>query len=568
MKNKGYFGGQKNTEKSAISKTSLIVIIVIAFFIPAIAAALLLMGGSGDTDTVAEKYTQVSLYFEDELLFEEKSTLQDTEKSVLVDIFSPMSETLMQINAPLRDIENEKMLRVIIITESSSNEYNCYFSEKDGESFCIGTNNTVYRINNDVAFSFISSAYSEVLHSNAIPPKLSTTSNDTVIPFSANWKYKALDGKMINAVKVNTTSEELVYDMAGALGLNFEVEPDSCTVEIYTGGIITEKLNSSDLSSITVEPGTTLQFKVTATWEETDTSAFAGTVSYNFKALLRDRSEFIVNKTALDVGDFIVVSATNIIDTSKIQFSSSPDIGFSPVFFKDGDLVRALIPFNYNLDEGLYKLTFTHGAATETVDIELSASSASFLEAIYAEELSTFNTITSQSSLNELNNIINALGREGSAYIFFRTPFIDYADNPSLSLRYNYGTLFETADGKSTHTLQGVEYTSTATLATSVTALNSGIVLSTGSCEYLGNFVIIEHGMGLRTVYGHLSSIAVQKGDNVARSQVIGTSGSLTDKSANGVLVMCYVFDVAVDYTKIAGQEILPSQTDKEVSSR
>ncbi len=555
MKNKGYFGGQKNTEKSAISKTSLIVIIVIAFFIPAIAATLLLMGGSGDTDTVTEKYTQVSIYYEDELLFEEKSTPQDTEKSVLVDIFSPMSETLTQINAPLREIENEKTLRIIIATESSSNEYNCYFSEKDGESFCIG-GNTVYRINNDVAFSFMSSAYSEVLHSSAIPPKLSTTSNDTVIPYSANWRYKALDGKMIDAVKVKTTSEELLYDMAGALGLNFEVEPDSCTVEIYNNGIITEKLDSSDLSSITVEPGTTLQFKVTATWEESETSSFAGTVTYSFKALLRDRSEFTVNKTSLAVGDFIMVSATNIIDTSKIQFSSTPDIGFSPVFLNDGDLVKALIPFDYDLDEGLYKLTFTHGAATETIDIELSASSASFIEAIYAEDLSTFNTITSQSSLNELNNIINALGREGSEYIFFRTPFIDYANTPSLSLRYNYGTVFETADGKVTHTLQGVEYTSKGTLAASVTALNSGIVLSTGSSAYLGNFVIIEHGMGLRTVYGHLGSITVHKGDNVSKSQVIGTCGKLTNASANGVLVMCYVFDVAVDYRKIAGQDI------------
>ena len=119
----------------------------------------------------------------------------------------------------------------------------------------------------------------------------------------------------------------------------------------------------------------------------------------------------------------------------------------------------------------------------------------------------------------------------------------------------------------SSHTLQGVEYTVTDSSSLSITALNSGTVLSTGNCAYLGNFVIIEHGMGLRTVYGHLSSISVQKGDNVAKDQVIGKSGRLTDTSENGVLIMCYVFNTAIDYTKIAGQDSLLISIEKEVPS-
>ena len=41
-----------------------------------------------------------------------------------------------------------------------------------------------------------------------------------------------------------------------------------------------------------------------------------------------------------------------------------------------------------------------------------------------------------------------------------------------------------------------------------------------------GNFVIIDHGGGIATAYGHQSSIAVTDGESVAQGQVIGYVGS------------------------------------------
>ena len=46
--------------------------------------------------------------------------------------------------------------------------------------------------------------------------------------------------------------------------------------------------------------------------------------------------------------------------------------------------------------------------------------------------------------------------------------------------------------------------------------------------DYLGifgNCVVIDHGMGLQTLYAHLSSINVQNGDIVMKDQAIGRSG-------------------------------------------
>jgi len=41
-----------------------------------------------------------------------------------------------------------------------------------------------------------------------------------------------------------------------------------------------------------------------------------------------------------------------------------------------------------------------------------------------------------------------------------------------------------------------------------------------------GNYIIIDHGNGLQTVYGHLSAIYVQAGESVGRGQVIGAEGT------------------------------------------
>lgn len=45
-------------------------------------------------------------------------------------------------------------------------------------------------------------------------------------------------------------------------------------------------------------------------------------------------------------------------------------------------------------------------------------------------------------------------------------------------------------------------------------------------CLSYGKWVLIEHGNGLSTLYGHLSLIRVQKGDTIERSGLIGYSGS------------------------------------------
>jgi murein DD-endopeptidase MepM/ murein hydrolase activator NlpD len=58
-----------------------------------------------------------------------------------------------------------------------------------------------------------------------------------------------------------------------------------------------------------------------------------------------------------------------------------------------------------------------------------------------------------------------------------------------------------------------------------VVASNTGKVLFAEELGIYGNCVIIDHGMGVQSLYAHLSSIAVQAGETVAKQQELGRSG-------------------------------------------
>ena len=75
-------------------------------------------------------------------------------------------------------------------------------------------------------------------------------------------------------------------------------------------------------------------------------------------------------------------------------------------------------------------------------------------------------------------------------------------------------------------------------------ASNSGVVVFTGSLGIYGNTIIIDHGMGLMSLYGHLSEISVKEGQFVKKGEIIGRTGNtgfaLGDHLHFGIVVQGY----------------------------
>jgi len=70
---------------------------------------------------------------------------------------------------------------------------------------------------------------------------------------------------------------------------------------------------------------------------------------------------------------------------------------------------------------------------------------------------------------------------------------------------------------------------------TEVLASFSGTVKECGEDKELGKYILLDHGQGIETKYGHLNKIKVKKGEEVKKGKTIGESGS-TGKSTGAHL--------------------------------
>ena len=79
-------------------------------------------------------------------------------------------------------------------------------------------------------------------------------------------------------------------------------------------------------------------------------------------------------------------------------------------------------------------------------------------------------------------------------------------------------------NGKLASVHRGLDYR--AKPSTPVAAINSGRIILARPLYYEGGCVVVDHGLGLMSVYMHLSTIEVTVGQTVRRGQIVALSGA------------------------------------------
>jgi murein DD-endopeptidase MepM/ murein hydrolase activator NlpD len=127
--------------------------------------------------------------------------------------------------------------------------------------------------------------------------------------------------------------------------------------------------------------------------------------------------------------------------------------------------------------------------------------------------------------LRRINNqTITELAAKTSQEVLWRGPFkqlLNTAVEAGFADQRTYVYKGEEVD-RQVHL--GFDLASTA--GASVRAANRGRVMHAGWLGIYGNCVILDHGMGLMSLYAHLSSIGVQVGDLVDLDAELGRSGA------------------------------------------
>lgn len=100
--------------------------------------------------------------------------------------------------------------------------------------------------------------------------------------------------------------------------------------------------------------------------------------------------------------------------------------------------------------------------------------------------------------------------------------------------------------GEPIDTAYHLGYDLSVTRQTPVDAANAGTVAYAGDLGIYGNTVMLDHGLGLYTLYSHLSSVDVKAGDAVAKRQVLGRTGETGLAAGDHLHFGVYLHGVAV----------------------
>ncbi|MFP6626528.1 MAG: M23 family metallopeptidase [Deltaproteobacteria bacterium] len=117
------------------------------------------------------------------------------------------------------------------------------------------------------------------------------------------------------------------------------------------------------------------------------------------------------------------------------------------------------------------------------------------------------------------NKMLAAIWATHSPQRLWRGAFLKPADGP-LGSPFGLRRIF---NGKPRSPHAGLDIRATA--GSPVHASNHGRVVYAGELFFSGNTVIIDHGLGLYTLYAHLLKMYVKQGGSVERAELIGRVG-------------------------------------------
>ena len=114
---------------------------------------------------------------------------------------------------------------------------------------------------------------------------------------------------------------------------------------------------------------------------------------------------------------------------------------------------------------------------------------------------------------------LNKIYASSKSFPFFTEPFRLPLNSLITSI---YGTKRIYNNKKQSQHL-GVDFR--AKIGVDIKTANSGRVVVARNLYYTGNTVTIDHGLGIFSIYGHLSEIYLQEGDYVPQGTILGKSG-------------------------------------------
>ena len=341
-------------------------------------------------------------------------------------------------------------------------------------------------------------------------------------PSGGEWMIKKPDGNFYpstipNELK-NTNSAKAFQNKP--FEVVFSIEPDMLYIDVLDSKeIIFSDVYSKFLEDFSCDGLRELQYILSAEWYKSDAADHYGRATYVIDVKYYVPPKFDISKTEADPGDIIAITAYNMSDDENLTLTT--DIGYETKFVSVGAYKIALIPISSDFVGKTFSLKLTSdvndpieyflkinekpeqkhnvGAQDSTVKAHLDTGPQSQKQLKYSEIFAN----NAEEGRKHWSDKF-AMPKEGRI-------LLDYGWKITTNMGYPYinkGINIEITKGEP------------------VRASNAGKVIFAEEIPDDGKLVVIDHGMGIKTWYGHLDQIDVKVGDGVAKGQQLGSAGT------------------------------------------
>lgn len=520
--------------KNSIKQTVLSIICIIIIFIPTIIAITFYCSTIFGNDI--NRYSISIISHNENEIKVDNHEIDSVAKQIL-----KMNSKLSPIIIDPNSLQNE-YYKIDVTDNSTVSSYKYYFStDPNSKTIVQASDGTFYSLGYKDVKPFLSSGYAYMFYQNSSLPTLSIHGGSDVTPISADWKFRTVSGSFVRSPAIDTTRDSgVVYAMSGSTKLSFSLPPTKCSVKVYREGKEIASSNSLDVIPYDLLDSTSLSFNIQAEWNGSD---YRGSANFKFTSSIGLAPEFKITKTEIASGEFFAVAGINVSAPQKIQFSSTPAINFEPVFFSEGSSAYALIPISIDLPSPMsYVFTFKYGESISEIQVSVTERNINVRE--YNSK--NLNVSRSEAALNEYSELMETITSKYETTKYFGDRFIDYTVHYQNIADYVLGFGHERIpnNGDAPYRLDGVDYQITS--GTDIPAVCAGKIVYVGKADLLGNFVVIDHGFGLKTWYCHMGETSAMVGTVVSKGESVGKAGSSGYTITSGVYLITTVNDVPI----------------------
>jgi len=415
--------------------------------------------------------------------------------------------------------------KISLIQNGKKANYDFFF-DRTSPSTCLFRDEagTLYLLKAPMAIEFMDSIYAASIYPSSSVPQLKLGSV-TTLASESQWGYYSYSSvrHSVEGQKSDTPADVNVSFLD--FDMSFEKSPDSIHIDIvdtlginFFSGSYSEFVMQGMFAGIT--QSNSYRCTVKAIWNDIGSDC-CGSATYNFNLNVDfdPPGIFWLSADSVECGGFIVLSGKNIINKDTIKVRSIPSLGYEPMFFEDGEYIRAILPIN--IDNGreavIYQIKVEYDGISSDLTLTTTPSrSSSKVKSFGSGKMDV--SLRDASVLAEFEKFVTSGKYETTVHQ--NSEFVP--PNPGR-IRATFGdTVKNTSSSKNNFTSRGVAHVVYS--RETIQACMTGMVVKVGVTRYGGNTLVIDHGLGLRSVYYCVGEITVTEGTVVQAGDIVARS--------------------------------------------